>query len=122
MNKTRKHQKMRSPCPIANTLDLLGDRWTLLVIRDLFSGKQTYGEFQASPEGIPSNILADRLKKMIEQGLIEKKPYQQRPVRYAYQLTSKGRSLESVLQALAKWGLEQVPGTEARISLNPGGD
>jgi len=55
----------RSPCPIANTLDLIGDKWTLLIVRDLlFFGKRQYRDFAASPEGIPSNILADRLKRM----------------------------------------------------------
>ena len=55
---------MRSPCPIANALDIVGDKWTLLVIRDLFAGKHTFGDFQSSPEGIPTNILADRLKSL----------------------------------------------------------
>ena len=59
-------QKMRSPCPIANTLDILGDKWTLLIIRDAFAGKITYGDFQISPEKIPTNILADRLRRLVE--------------------------------------------------------
>ena len=67
-NKAIKLSKMRSPCPIANTLDIIGDKWTLLVIRDLFAGKTTYGEFQDSPEGIPTNILADRLKRLLGHG------------------------------------------------------
>lgn len=118
MNKPNDKQKMRSPCPIANTLDVLGDKWTLLVIRDLFSGKQTYSDFQTSPEGIPTNILAARLKKLLEHGLIEKKPYQLKPVRHIYQLTDKGRTLGPVIQSLSNWGLEQIPGTEARINMN----
>ncbi len=71
----------RSPCPIANTLDLIGDKWSLLVIRDLRRGKCTYSELLDSPEGIPTNILADRLKRLEEAGGIERSAYQERPVR-----------------------------------------
>ena len=101
----------RSACAIANTLDLVGDKWSLLVVRDLLHGKRTYGELAASPEHIPTNILADRLKKMEASGLIEAKPYQERPVRYRYALTEKGRDLGSVLAALAGWGKKHVRGT-----------
>ena len=116
-NNDIKLNKMRSPCPIANTLDIIGDKWTLLVIRDLFAGKTTYGEFQDSPESIPTNILADRLKRLLGHGLITKRPYQERPVRYAYELTDKGRSLGPVLKALVTWGEANIAGTQARISL-----
>jgi len=109
---------MRSPCPIANTLDIFGDKWTLLVIRDLFAGKSTYGEFHSSPEGIPTNILADRLKRLAGHGIIQKTPYQQNPVRYAYQLTNTGRSLGPVLEQLVKWGKKNIAGTEARMKLD----
>ena len=108
---------MRSPCPIANTLDILGDKWSLLVIRDLFAGKSTYSEFQSSPEKIPTNILADRLKRLIENSIIKKTPYQDNPPRYAYKLTDKGRSLGPVMKELVKWGLKNIAGTEARIDL-----
>lgn len=108
----------RSPCPIANTLDILGDKWSLLVIRDLFAGKSTYGDFQVSPENIPTNILADRLKRLVEHEVVEKTPYQQRPVRYAYTLTDKGRSLAPVIEEIIKWGLDNIAGTEARIKLD----
>jgi DNA-binding HxlR family transcriptional regulator len=102
----------RSPCPIASALDLIGDRWTLLVVRDLLLwGKRLYGEFAASPEGIPSNILADRLKRLQEAGLLEKTPYQDNPPRSAYRLTPKGRELKPVLAALAGWGTRHVAGT-----------
>ncbi len=82
--------KKRSTCPVACALDLAGDKWTLLVVRDLLRGRNTYGALSASDEGIPTNILADRLRKMEEAGLIEARPYQERPVRYAYSLTGKG--------------------------------
>ncbi len=115
--KTIKIRDMRSPCPIANTLDILGDKWTLLVVRDLFAGKSTYGDFQSSPEGIPTNILADRLKRLAAHGMIEKEPYQQNPVRYAYRLTNSGRSLAPVLKAMVDWGNRNIADTESRIKL-----
>ena len=109
---------MRSPCPIANTLDILGDKWTLLVVRDLFAGKSTYGEFQSSPERIPTNILADRLKRLVRYGIVAKTPYQQNPVRYGYTLTSAGRSLAPVLEAMLKWGKSNIAGTRAGMQLD----
>lgn len=105
----------RSPCPITATLDFLGDKWTLVLIRDLFLGKKTYGDFQASPEGIPTNILAERLKRLVENGIVTKEAYQERPVRYAYLLTKKGDALAPVVEEVAKWGLKYIKGTEAKL-------
>ena len=102
----------RSSCPAACALDLAGDKWTLLVVRDLLRGRATYGELAGSPEGIPTNILADRLRRMEASGLIQAKPYQRRPVRYAYSLTAKGRDLNDVLAAVARWGHRHIPGTK----------
>lgn len=101
----------RSACAIANTLDILGDKWTLLVVRDLFLGKKTYSEFQNSPEKIPTNILAERLKRLESAGIISKQSYQLRPVRYAYQLTQKGEALEAVLKEMVIWGNKFIPDT-----------
>ena len=102
----------RSPCPIANTLDILGDKWTLLVVRDLlFLGKRLYGEFMQSGEGIPTNILADRLKRLEETGLVTKEPYQSNPVRHQYRLTRKGAELFPVLRAIIRWANKHIPGT-----------
>ena len=101
----------RSPCAVACTLDLVGDKWSLLVVRDLLRGNVTYGELQNSPEGIPTNILADRLKRLEETGLIAKSPYQEHPVRYAYGLTEKGKALSDVLGAFVRWGKKHIPGT-----------
>lgn len=101
----------RSPCPISTTLDILGDKWTLLVIRDLFLGKRLYGEFIDSPEGIPTNILADRLRRLETAGLITKEAYQERPVRYAYSLTGKGADLLPVLTEIMRWANRHIPGT-----------
>jgi DNA-binding HxlR family transcriptional regulator len=103
----------RSRCAVACTLDLVGDKWSLLVVRDLFRGSLTYGELQSSFEGIPTNILADRLKKLEDAAIISKSEYQQHPVRYAYALTEKGRELGQVLLAIVRWGTKHIPGTEA---------
>lgn len=97
---------------MASVLDLLGDKWTLLVVRDLlFLGKHLYGELIQSPEGIPSNILADRLKRLANAGLVIKKPYQRRPVRYEYHLTPKGTDLLPVFKALTHWANKHIAGT-----------
>jgi DNA-binding HxlR family transcriptional regulator len=101
----------RSRCPVANTLDLVGDKWSLLVIRDMRHGKRTYGELADSPEGIPTNILADRLKRLEDAGIITSALYQERPARYAYELTPKGAELGEVLLALVRWGKRHIPGT-----------
>jgi len=103
--------KKRSSCPAACALDLAGDKWTLLVVRDLLRGRYTYGALVDSPEAIPTNILADRLRRMEKTGLIKATPYQRRPMRYAYTLTDKGRGLEKVLAAVARWGHRHIPGT-----------
>lgn len=109
----------RSPCAVACTLDLVGDKWSLLVVRDLLRGHVTYGELQDSPEGIPTNILADRLRRLEEAGLIAKSAYQQHPVRYAYELTEKGKALGDVLLAFVRWGKEHIPGTRTLESPAP---
>lgn len=116
MNDRKKKEKIgescsRSRCPVSCVLDLLGDKWTLLLVRDLLMGKGTYTEFQQSPEGIPTNILADRLKRLQTAGVIEKQPYQERPIRYRYQLTGKGKDLSPVIAAMTDWGNRHVEGT-----------
>jgi DNA-binding HxlR family transcriptional regulator len=105
----------RSVCPVACTLDLIGDRWTMLVVRDLFAGKAHFKEFARSPEGIATNILASRLAKLVNGGIAEKYPSQDYPGRDGYRLTDKGHSLGPVLAAMADWGLENIEGTEAKI-------
>jgi DNA-binding HxlR family transcriptional regulator len=111
--KSEAHDFRRSRCAVACTLDLVGDKWSLLVVRDLLRGGATYGKLQHSFEGIPTNILADRLKKLEESGIIAKAAYQERPVRYSYELTEKGRALGDVLLALVRWGKKHIPGTQA---------
>lgn len=103
----------RSNCAVASTLDIIGDKWSLLVIRDLFAGKSTYGELLAADERMPTNILADRLRRLEEAGIIGKSAYQERPVRFAYSLTPKGRDMGDILRALVRWGSKHLPGTVA---------
>jgi DNA-binding HxlR family transcriptional regulator len=107
-----KHVFARSPCAVASTLDIIGDKWSLLVVRDLLRGKTTYGELAESQERIPTNILAERLRRLEENGLIEKTAYQQRPVRFAYTLTAKGGELGDVLLAIVRWGRRNIAGTQ----------
>jgi len=95
----------RSPCPVAYSLDNLGDRWTLLVIRDLFYGRTRFKEFAASPEGIPTNILTDRLERLLARGIIQQMPAEDGTKRMAYRLTKKGKALGPVLRAMRDWGL-----------------
>jgi DNA-binding HxlR family transcriptional regulator len=110
----------RSLCAIANSLDIVGDKWSLLVVRDLLHGKRTYGELARSPEGIPTNILAERLKRLESAGILTATPYQERPVRHAYSLTPKGRALGEVLLALVHWGMQHIPGTVVMNQRGPG--
>ena len=105
----------RSDCAIANTLDRVGDKWSLLIVRDMLAGKTTYGQFLESPEGIPTNILADRLKRLEQFGLITRSVYQERPTRHAYSLTDEGKQLGRVLRAMADWALEHIAGTKKEI-------
>lgn len=115
----------RSPCPVSCTLDLLGDRWTLLVVRDLLAGKQRFEEFLASPEGISTNILTERLRRLEKAGLVTKQQYGSHSRRMAYQLTPAGQGLREVLLAVARWGQQhlddtlQVIDATGRVQLPP---
>lgn len=105
----------RSCCPVACTLDLVGDRWTLLVVRDLLRGIDRYSALTRSPEGIATNILADRLDALVRHGIAERfVPEGRKHARY--RLTESGRALEAVLQAVANWGLKHISGTEAKLA------
>ena len=101
----------RSNCPIAATLDLIGDKWSLIIVRDLLQGKTKFKEFLSSPEQITSNILADRLKRLEQVGLIQAALYETRPPRHAYQLTAKGRALHPLLREICRWGNAHLPNT-----------
>ncbi len=101
----------RSPCPIATTLDIVGDRWTLVVVRDLLTGKKRFSEFLDSPEGIATNVLSDRLALIEQAGLVTKAPYQLRPKRFEYTLTTKGEDLLPTLQEMSRWANRHIRGT-----------
>ena len=99
------------------TLSIWLARWSLLVIRDMLSGKRTFSELVASAERIPTNILADRLKRLEEAGIIVSAAYHEHPVRYAYSLSPKGLALGDVLLALVRWGKQYIPGTKVLKTL-----
>ena len=106
---------LRSQCGIAAALDLLGDKWTLLIIRDImFFGRSKYQEFLNGPEHISTSTLALRLKMLEEKKLINKEVYQENPVRYRYCLTPAGKRLQPVLMALGKWALTEVEGVHGQ--------
>jgi DNA-binding HxlR family transcriptional regulator len=105
----------RSPCPVACLLDIAGDRWTLLIIRDLMLGRSRFKEFSESPEGIPTNILSDRLVRLLEHEIVEQIPAEDGTKRFAYQLTKKGQALRPVLLAMRDWGLKWEKGTRASL-------
>jgi DNA-binding HxlR family transcriptional regulator len=105
----------RSVCPVACTLDLVGDRWTLLVVRDLFAGKTHYHEFAESHEGIATNILAARLDRLCTSGLVHATPSKVRAGSRSYELTERGRSLRPVLETIRDWGLENISGTAVGV-------
>lgn len=108
----------RSPCPVACSLDIFGDRWTLLIVRDLSLGRTRFKEFTASPEGIPTNILAERLERLLAHGVVEQIPAEDGTKRLAYRLTEKGQALGPVLEAMRDWGLAWDKTT--RALLEPG--
>jgi DNA-binding HxlR family transcriptional regulator len=91
-------------CPVASSLDLVGDRWTLLVVRDLLRGKTRFSDLRESIEGIPPAVLSGRLKTLEAAGVLVRRLYQDHPPRYAYRLTSKGHALGVVVGALANFG------------------
>ena len=106
--------RRRSGCPVSFSLDLLGDRWTLLIIRDLiFSNKKYYGDFLGSPEKIATNILADQLAKLEKQGIVSRAGDPGNRTRYVYRLTQKGTDLLPLLIEIILWGAKYDSRTEA---------
>ena len=105
----------RSPCPVACSLDIFGDRWTLLIVRDLLIGRTRFKDFTASPEGIPTNILAERLERLLAHGVVEQIPAGDGTKRLAYRLTEKGKALGPVLKTIRDWGLAWDKSTRALL-------
>ncbi len=105
-------KKRRSLCPVTFALDQVGDKWSLIVVRDLmFLGKQTYGEFLESGEGIATNVLADRLKCLEAEGIVEKIRDPENKRRYLYSLTEKGFDLTPLLLEMMRWSARYDPDT-----------
>ena len=92
-----------SPCPIARTTDLIGDSWTPMVLREAFLGRRRFDDFQRALD-VSRGILAQRLGRLVDEGLLEKRLYQERPLRHEYVLTEKGREFYPVLAAMWRWG------------------
>ncbi|HEY5199153.1 MAG TPA: helix-turn-helix domain-containing protein [Solirubrobacteraceae bacterium] len=95
-------------CSIARTLEVIGERWTMLIVRDVFVGLRRFDDIQADL-GVARNVLASRLGRLVESGVLEKVPYQERPTRHEYRLTDKGRDLWPVMVELVQWGDRHAP-------------
>jgi len=102
-------------CSIARALEVVGERWTLLIVRDAFLGLRRFDEFQASL-GVARNVLTDRLNRLVEEGILERVRYSERPERYEYRLTRKGRDLQIALEGLRQWGDKYVSDKPPRIT------
>ena len=98
-----RHRHHEQACSIARAVEVIGDRWTILVLRDAFRGIRRFDDLRRDLE-IARPVLADRLKKLVEHGVLEKRLYQERPRRYEYRLTPMGRELSPILVALMRWG------------------
>lgn len=120
MKKLPKTAAKRSPCPVATALDVVGDKWSLLIVRDIgVFGYHRNKDFQNRREGIPSNILASRLKSLHESGLLRKELYQSNPPRYEYHLTDAGEALLPVIREMARWSVENVAGIRMPKNIKP---
>jgi len=96
-------------CPVAHTMDLIGERWTILILRDLvLHGPRRFQDFQESLAGAAPNTISSRLKELESNGLVERRVYSEHPPRLEYQLTEKGKSLAPVLKALRDWGRKHM--------------
>ena len=96
-------------CAVARTLDIVGDRWTLLIIRDIFDRKRRFSQLLESLPGISSNLLADRLKRLEDAGILTRRFYTSHPPRAEYWFTDKGKAFGKVLSAVRDWGEEWEP-------------
>jgi DNA-binding HxlR family transcriptional regulator len=102
-------------CSIARSLELVGDRWTLLIVRDLVLGLSRFDELLESL-GVATNVLTDRLNRLVDGGIVERVRYSERPERFEYRLTAKGRELGVVLLALMQWGDRHISARPPRIA------
>ena len=102
-------------CSIARTLEVVGDRWTLLIVRDVFLGNRRFDELLDSL-GIASNVLTDRLNRLVDEGILERVAYSERPLRHEYKLTPKGKELRVPLLALMEWGDRHLSEKPPRVA------
>jgi DNA-binding HxlR family transcriptional regulator len=101
-------------CSIARALEVVGERWTLLIVRDAFVGLRRFDEFQESL-GIARNVLTDRLNRLVDEGILERVRYSERPERFEYHLTRKGRELNIALAGLRQWGDKYLSSKPPRV-------
>lgn len=107
--KAKRVYRSQNVCPVARSLDILGDRWTLLVVRDLLRGRTRYSDLLTSLEGISPNLLSDRLKRLEDSDIVERSFYSEHPPRAEYRLTEKGSALGPVIRAMFDWGTTYQP-------------
>jgi DNA-binding HxlR family transcriptional regulator len=107
------------PCAIADALAVVGERWSLLIVRELFWGEHRFADI-ARKTGAPRDVLSARLKALVEAGIIEKRPYSEHPPRAGYHLTRAGRKLSPVLSAIGQWGREHMPADHPRPMVSHG--
>src|SRR5215470_5618330 len=102
-------------CSIARALEVVGDRWTLLIVRDVALGKRRFDELLDNL-GVATNVLTDRLQRLVAEGILDRVPYSERPQRFEYRLTQKGRELGIPLLALMQWGDRYISDKPPRIA------
>jgi DNA-binding HxlR family transcriptional regulator len=102
-------------CSIAKALEIVGERWTLLIVRDVFLGLRRFDQLQENL-GIARNVLTDRLNRLVEEGILERVRYSERPARFEYRLTPKGRDLQIALAGLRQWGDKYLSDKPRRIT------
>jgi DNA-binding HxlR family transcriptional regulator len=95
-------------CPVERTVNAIGGKWTLLILRDLFEGTRRFGEIRASLKGISPKTLTDKLRELENGGIIQRKIYAEVPPRVEYSLTRRGQSLKKIFDAMQEWGTQQA--------------
>lgn len=110
----RRTYEGQEPCSVAQVLEVIGERWTWLIIRDAFLGMTRFIDFEQSL-GIARNVLSDRLNRLVEEGIFERVLYQEHPARYEYRLTPKGSDLFTALNALRQWGDQYLSARPMRL-------
>lgn len=107
----------REPCSMARTISVIGERWTLMILRDCFLKVRRFEDFERSL-GITRHLLADRLRKLVKSGVLRKQAYSERPKRYEYRLTEKGLDLYPIMMAVVHWGDTHMAGAKGRPLLH----